>query len=140
MTLAASETNGEAVDRILNAAGIEEAPLLRFDLPDGSRVIVRSDDDPFLNEPYLPETKIVIFPSAQAGAPVKMAGDYWLVHQNDPDDVWPSDFHAHNQTRPETLDCYTGEIYDPRSRKRVRKYNLKKLNTLLSQLPDRVRQ
>jgi hypothetical protein len=48
----------------------------------------------------------------------------WRVHQQDADDKWPSDFHAHNlDDGREKLDIYTGEVYDIVSREK--KYQLK---------------
>jgi len=35
----------------------------------------------------------------------------WRVHKNDPDIVFPSDFHADRVDAPEKLDLYTGEVY-----------------------------
>lgn len=103
------------------------------------KIRVSSGDDPFLDQPYQAGTKIRFFTSAEAGAPVKMGGDYWLIHQNDPDDNWPSDFHAHNKVRPETLDRYTGNIYDPRTGQLRRKYRRKQLTQLLAKLPERIK-
>jgi hypothetical protein len=119
--------------------GIEQASGCVFELPNGSKLIARSDDDAFLNEPYQPGTKLSLLISGRAGACVKMAGDCWLIYQNDPDENWPSNFHAHNRVRPETLDCHTGKIYDPRTKKLVRQYSPKRLKMFQSQVPDRVK-
>jgi hypothetical protein len=135
----APETNGQAARRLQESAGIEEVDEFIFELPSGLKVKVASEDDAFLNEPHQEGTKISLSVSAEASAPVKMRGDYWLVHQNDPDDNWPSDFHAHNKVRHETLDCYTGNIYDPRTKQLRRKYRPKQLAALLAALPRRVR-
>ena len=35
----------------------------------------------------------------------------WRVHSNDPDTVFPSDFHADRVDAAEKLDLYTGEVY-----------------------------
>lgn len=35
----------------------------------------------------------------------------WRVHKNDPDDIFPSDFHADRVDAPEKLDLYTGNVY-----------------------------
>ncbi len=134
------QTNRHVVLPLLLQAGIAEASGLSFELPSGSKVIVRREDDVFLERPYQPGTKIGILISARARASVKMDGDHWRVHQNDPDDNWPSDFHAHNLTHHrETLNCYTGEIFDPTTRQFKRKYSGKQLRCLLNKLPERVK-
>lgn len=41
----------------------------------------------------------------------------WRLHANDPDDIFPSDLHAHNMDgNGERLDLYTGRIYDREGR------------------------
>lgn len=35
----------------------------------------------------------------------------WRVHSNDPDTVFPSDFHADRVDAPEKLDLYTGGVF-----------------------------
>jgi len=58
----------------------------------------------------------------------------WRVHLNDPDTVFPSDFHAHNQDAPQTLDVYTGEVYDPTTKRLVRTLRKKTMKYLHQQL------
>ena len=134
-----TETNGQVAEKLQMSSGVEEVSAYKFELPNGLKVRVDSEDDPFLNEPYQEGTKITFSVSAEGAAPVKLRGDYWLVHQNDPDDIWPSDFHAHNKVRPETMDCYTGDIFDPRTKQWKRKYRPKQLAAFLAALPERVR-
>ncbi len=43
----------------------------------------------------------------------------WRIHQNDAD-PFPSDFHAHRLDKAETLDLYTGDVFDPRTRQQTR--------------------
>jgi len=46
------------------------------------------------------------------------AGGHWRVHKSDADDVWPSDFHAHNLEDPrEKMDMYTGDVYNSTTKK-----------------------
>lgn len=35
----------------------------------------------------------------------------WRVHNNDPDDIFPSAFHADRVDKAEKLDLYTGSVY-----------------------------
>ena len=133
-----TETNRQAVRRLLESMGIEEVKGLIFELPNGVEIRVDSEDDGFLNETYQ-QSKIMLLVGGRASAPVKLRGDYWLVHQNDPDDNWPSDFHAHNRVRPEVMDCYTGNIFDSRTKRLKRKYRPKHLAMFLAALPKRVR-
>ena len=51
---------------------------------------------------------------------IKRSGYLWRVHKADPDDQFPCDFHAHNVSAPETLNLYTGEVYDSRSKTYIR--------------------
>jgi len=44
----------------------------------------------------------------------------WFVHKSDPDNHFPSDFHADREDAPEKLDIYTGKVYDRRSKRCVR--------------------
>lgn len=46
---------------------------------------------------------------------VKQRGN-WRVHANDPDDLFPSDFHAHNLEDGTRLNLYTGDIFDKAGR------------------------
>ena len=43
----------------------------------------------------------------------------WRIHKNDPDKVFPSDFHADRVDKPEKLDIYTGEVYDKKTKKKI---------------------
>lgn len=129
-----TETNSQAAQRLLLSRGLQEVSGFTFELPSGRKVKVVSEDDPFLSKPYKAGTAIIPFTSAKAGALVKVGGDCWLLYQNDPD-PWPSDFHAHNYERNETLDCYSGNIYDSTTRKLVRKYRPKKLAAFLEDVP-----
>ena len=134
-----TETNRTAVQKFQIEHGLEAADGFSFELPSGLKVRVVAEDDPFLDEPYQEGTKISSFASGEAGAPATLFGDRWQVHQNDPDCIWPSNFHAHNGVHAETLDCYSGNIYNPRTRKFKRKYRPKQLAAVLAQLPDRVK-
>ncbi len=40
----------------------------------------------------------------------------WRVHANDEDDLFPSDFHAHNLEDGTRLNLYTGDIFDQSGR------------------------
>lgn len=71
-------------------------------------------------------------------ATFKIAGDIWQVHQNDPDENFPSDFHAHNKAHPETLDIYTGNVYSARTRQLVRRIPDKQLEAILRRVPKRL--
>jgi hypothetical protein len=71
-------------------------------------------------------------------ATFKVAGNNWRIHQNDPDKMWPSDLHAHNQICNETLDLYTGRIYNPETKQFIRKMPRKQLDRLLEKLPRRL--
>lgn len=63
----------------------------------------------------------------------------WIYHMYDKDDNFPSDFHAHNKELPEVLDIYTGNIYDKRTKKIVRKLSDKKLNYIRNQIEVNLR-
>ena len=58
----------------------------------------------------------------------------WRVHLNDPDTNFPSDFHAHNQDARETLDVYTGNVFDPSNRRPTRTLSKKVMRYLYRQL------
>lgn len=50
------------------------------------------------------------------------AGGHWRVHKADADDVWPSDFHAHNVNDDrEKLDVYTGVVYNKTTKEELYK-------------------
>src|SRR6185295_19175973 len=132
------ETNAQAAIDVLRTRGIETVSGFVFEMPGGVKVTIIAEDDPFLDRPYEAGTKITIFTSAQAGAFIKVAGDCWYLHQNDPD-PWPSDFHAHHAERKEVLDCYSGKIYDSRTRKLIRKYGHKQLAGFLGAVPTRLK-
>lgn len=57
----------------------------------------------------------------------------WQFHKYDKD-FWPSKPHGHNKESPETLDVYTGTIYDPRSRKPVGTLRRKYLKQIQAEL------
>jgi|ERR1700730_13034935 len=133
------ESNAEAIQRFMEAGGLEEVTTFRFELPSGLTITVDSEDDPFLNEPYQEGTQIKPFSSADAGATIPLSGDRWRIHQSDPDN-WPSDFHAHNLVRhEETLECRSGEIYDRRTKRFIRKYRSKELAAFHALVPDRLK-
>jgi hemerythrin superfamily protein len=66
------------------------------------------------------------------GVEIKYQG-IWQVHQNDLDN-FPSDFHAHRKDKAETLDLYTGDVYDPRTRKYLRTVKEKHMRTVYEDL------
>lgn len=80
---------------------------------------------------------IYVFP-IRGEACAKVAGDIWLVHQYDPDDIFPSNFHAHNHVRPETLDLHTGNVFNAVTRQFSRKLGRKHLQQVRKQLPARL--
>ena len=131
-----TETNLEAAINLLRSRGIEAVSGFVFEMPDGLKVRVSIENDPFLDKPFESGTKITIFTSAKAGVIIKVGGDCWLLHQNDAD-PWPSDFHAHNGR--EVLDCHTGNIFNKTTRKLVRKYRPKQLAQFVAEVPDRLR-
>lgn len=60
--------------------------------------------------------------SIQGEATVKRNGEIWRIHKSDPDNLIPSNFHAHNMADyRETLDLYTGYIYKLHSRNIIAK-------------------
>jgi len=65
------------------------------------------EDDDFL---------ILVFPVC-GEATVRRNGNSWRIHPNDLDNVFPSDFHAHNIETGEKLDLYTGYLYSPNTKK-----------------------
>ena len=85
------------------------------------------------------DTIILVRASGIRGeATVKVAGDIWRIHQNDPDEIFPSNFHAHNEIGSETLDLYTGRVFDPRTKQFKRKLPKKQLDTLYQKLPKKL--
>lgn len=130
-----TKTNGEAAIELLRTQGVGIADGFVFELPDGLKIRVTAEDDPFLDRPYEAATKITVVISAKASACILG----WYLHQNDLD-PWPSNFHAHNYDRKEVLDCHSGVIYDSTTRKRVGKMRPKKLAAFLDAVPDRLKQ
>lgn len=65
--------------------------------------------------------KLGLYFPIRGSVTIKRSGNVWRVHKADPDDQFPCNFHAHNVGAPETLNLYTGEVYDSRSRTLVRK-------------------
>jgi hypothetical protein len=58
----------------------------------------------------------------------------WRIHKYDADTNWPSDFHAHNVDAPaEVLDLYTGNVFDKRSRRLIRRLRSRDLEFIRSQ-------
>jgi hypothetical protein len=70
---------------------------------------------------------------------VPVANGPWRVHQNDPDDIFPSDFHAHNIARAETLDIYTGNVYNPVTKQLTRRLSKKHFRQFHRALPERLK-
>jgi hypothetical protein len=60
----------------------------------------------------------------------------WQIHQNDVD-TFPSDFHAHRKDKAETLDLYTGDVFNPRTRQHVRKVKEKDMRYVYEDLQQR---
>ena len=78
---------------------------------------------------------IVLAPlTARGEACFKVAGRKWAVHKYDPDDIFPSDFHAHDYEHRETLDLYTRNVFDSVTRKSKGRLAKKHFETLLHQL------
>lgn len=67
---------------------------------------------------------------------LKRRGQKWRVHKADVDDQFPSDFHAHNVGAPETLNLYTGEVYDARSKKHLRRLPKKIMQDIFNRLSE----
>jgi hypothetical protein len=64
-----------------------------------------------------------------------LSGDgKWRVHKSDPDDLFPSDFHAHNIDDPEVLDLHTGDVYDSRTKKWLRKLKPKTMRYMFNEI------
>lgn len=58
----------------------------------------------------------------------------WVVHKYDADDNFPSDLHAHNKDAAETLDLYTGNIYDAKTKKYLRSLSKKAMNHIYTKI------
>jgi hypothetical protein len=67
---------------------------------------------------------------------LKRNGQIWRAHKADPDDQFPSDFHAHNIAAPETLNLYTGVVYDARNRKYLKKLPKKVMQDFFHRLSE----
>jgi len=63
----------------------------------------------------------------------------WRVHQNDPDKIFPSDFHADRVDKGEKLDLYTGDVYSVQTNEKVYRISDKHMNRIYDQLSDRNR-
>lgn len=66
---------------------------------------------------------------------IKVNNHKWRVLQNDPDDIFPSDFHAHNKSgRKETVNLYNGEVFDATTGQVVRQLSKKHFNQFYEEL------
>lgn len=70
-------------------------------------------------------------------ATIKAGGRVWRVHLNDPD-PFPSDLHAHSRERSETLDLFTGNLYDARTRACIGKIRSRDLEAIWRRLPTKL--
>lgn len=58
----------------------------------------------------------------------------WRVHAYDPDEFFPSNFHAHNAEEPEVLDIYTGRVYSKVNKKELRSIPPKVMRVMYDEL------
>ena len=57
----------------------------------------------------------------------------WVVHLSDAD-PWPSNPHAERQDEPGKLDLFTGDVYDPQTRRRMQKLSAKSMKYIYGQI------
>ena len=67
-------------------------------------------------------------------ATVRRNGKSWRINKNDRDEIFPSDFHAHNLETGEKLDLYTGYLYNPVTKKLLWALHKKDWIAILSEL------
>lgn len=58
----------------------------------------------------------------------------WRFHKNDPDTLFPSNFHADRQDGAEKLDMYTGEVWSAKTNERLYRMPDKAMRYIFSQL------
>ena len=78
---------------------------------------------------------VLVFP-IRGEATVRRNGNAWRIHANDQDDIFPSDFHAHNIETGEILDLRTGLLYNPRTRQPLAALHRKDFFAILSKLKE----
>ena len=64
---------------------------------------------------------------------VKRGGYVWRFHKEDRDD-WPSKLHGHDYEKGLKIDAITGDIYDVRTRQRLKKLKPRDLEVIQKQL------
>jgi hypothetical protein len=96
-----------------------------------------SDSDDFPIEFVIGKTEITVLDRFRQifGVEIRYQGR-WQIHQNDVD-TYPSDFHAHRKDKAETLDLYTGDVFDPKTRQRIRKLKQKDMRDVYKELQRR---
>ena len=58
----------------------------------------------------------------------------WAIHKYDADDNFPSDLHAHRKDEAETMDLYTGDVYDAKTKNYLRTLSKKAMNHIYAKL------
>jgi len=100
-----SVADGTTVGQLLMAEGITLQP------EDQVRVRGRKIEDGHI----LQEGDVVLIVAPIVGERTISRGGIWRVYKNDPDTVFPSNFHAHHMEAPEVLDLYTQMPSGPRT-------------------------
>lgn len=105
-----------------------ESVLQRFNLqlsPDQTIIVSGVKVNPA--HPLRDGDKLLLLAPIRGEVTARVNGNVWRMHQNDPDTVFPSDLHAHNQTAPEVVDLYNGRVYDAKTRKLIGRLSKKEL-------------
>jgi hypothetical protein len=87
-----------------------------------------------LGHPLGDGDKVLLVRPIRGEVTARVNGNVWRMHQNDPDTVFPSDFHAHNQRAPEVVNLYDGSVYDARTRNLIRRMRARELRQVLEKL------
>lgn len=79
---------------------------------------------------------LIAVTSVKGEATLKSNGKIWRYHKNDPDDIFPSDFHAHNYEDGFLLDIYTGQVFDHNTKMYIGTLKKKNMYVLYMKLKE----